>query len=308
MATKEASKSVDSLALSLQQSGGGAVRKHVHGNTLMAMPARPRSHSASSLNQPVLLPAPTKSKDTSPQPNGTASAKKLKRRASSILPDYSKNLPTRTLSSKERAAFKRSSQTNLRTMPSISSSMNSLFIAPHVMSPLQAARAIDMNSPSRATFLPEMAMYHHPPSLAYSGTMESDMDAQMGFISAPIDNPTMMSYTTQPDMHTMQAKIPIANTHRHKPIDALDDLSTVDFDDITVTHLKKLLKQRGRETRGKKSELIARLKEEMDVLKQAPAPSPYSMEPPTDGNLDLWLDMLNQAIYDGKLGTVTNHP
>ncbi|KAI9597596.1 hypothetical protein BDF19DRAFT_463531 [Syncephalis fuscata] len=55
------------------------------------------------------------------------------------------------------------------------------------------------------------------------------------------------------------------------------DLTSVDLDDVTVTTLKRLLRRYNRDTRGKKAELVLRVREEIELAKTATKQSPTTI-------------------------------
>lgn len=61
------------------------------------------------------------------------------------------------------------------------------------------------------------------------------------------------------------ASTPFDAEQRQRKLD--DQLEKVDFDDITVSELKEMLRQRGRPATGKKAVLLQRLQEERDLVK-----------------------------------------
>jgi hypothetical protein len=60
---------------------------------------------------------------------------------------------------------------------------------------------------------------------------------------------------------------PFDSEQRQKRLD--DQLVKVDFDDITVSELKEMLRQRGKPATGKKAILLQRLQEEREIIKAA---------------------------------------
>ncbi|KAG1454371.1 hypothetical protein G6F46_008642 [Rhizopus delemar] len=70
-------------------------------------------------------------------------------------------------------------------------------------------------------------------------------------------------------VHRANANQPFDLEQRQKRLD--DQLVKVDFNDITVSELKEMLRQRGKPATGKKAILLQRLQEERDFIQQARA-------------------------------------
>ncbi|KAI8979009.1 hypothetical protein BDB01DRAFT_907365 [Pilobolus umbonatus] len=68
-------------------------------------------------------------------------------------------------------------------------------------------------------------------------------------------------------VHRANAFQPFDAEQRQKRLD--DQLVKVDFNDITVSELKEMLRQRGKPATGKKAILLQRLQEELEMIKQA---------------------------------------
>jgi hypothetical protein len=66
-------------------------------------------------------------------------------------------------------------------------------------------------------------------------------------------------------VHRQNANLPFDAEERQRKLD--DQLVKVNFDDITVTELKELLRQRGKSATGKKAVLLQRLQDEQDFIK-----------------------------------------
>lgn len=70
-------------------------------------------------------------------------------------------------------------------------------------------------------------------------------------------------------VHRANSNQPFDLEQRQKRLD--DQLVKVDFDDITVSELKEMLRQRGKPATGKKAVLLQRLQEERDFIQHARA-------------------------------------
>ncbi|KAI8366473.1 hypothetical protein EDC96DRAFT_508213 [Choanephora cucurbitarum] len=124
----------------------------------------------------------------------------------------------------------------------------------------------------------------HPPSLLHSPTTlpthEPLVDTER---NRPEDSDDRLSSSFP--SRTMPIQIQrMSRPNQNQPFDAeshqrlLDSqLDKVDFDDITVSELKEMLRQRGKPATGKKAVLLQRLQEERDLAKGGGGKSPNRM-------------------------------
>ncbi|KAG0179718.1 hypothetical protein DFQ28_005111 [Apophysomyces sp. BC1034] len=120
---------------------------------------------------------------------------------------------------------------------------------------------------------PERGQSFSPPS---QGSVKGNGSTSKG-VAIPINARSTTSSSKPSSFPSRTMPIQIQRVHRanaSQPVDAeqhqrrLDDqLVKVDFDDITVSELKEMLRQRGKPATGKKAILLQRLQEERDLIK-----------------------------------------
>lgn len=117
------------------------------------------------------------------------------------------------------------------------------------------------------------------PSVAIGGLV-MDTNNNNGTNEDPSNTPPTNSLSFSFPSRTMPIQIQrVARQNSSQPIDAeshqkqLDSqLDKVDFDDITVSELKEMLRQRGKPATGKKAILLQRLQEEREIAKGSRSP------------------------------------
>ncbi|CAG8457521.1 10317_t:CDS:1 [Paraglomus occultum] len=176
------------------------------------------------------------------------------------------------------------------TTPNILSAAQSRIMMPSVISALSSGMELgsSISTPSTPTFSPDNGSHvdnkpSAPPRRGH--TRKRSLSAPQAFNpqgipgAMPLQSVQPFPFNVSPTPRRINAlPIQIARTHKNSynstPMSSeeyqrkLDEeLEKVDFEDITVSELKDMLRQRGKPATGKKAVLMQRLQEEMDHLK-----------------------------------------
>lgn len=151
-----------------------------------------------------------------------------------------------------------------------------------------AAADHDEQKPSHtsSTPTPSSTTQHPPPPTPPNAAAAANVAMIGGLVMNTNNNNRQDSFPSKEPLsssvpaRTMPIQIQrVARPNSNQPFDAeshqrqLDNqLTKVDFDDITVSELKEMLRQRGKPATGKKAILLQRLQEERDIAKGGRSP------------------------------------
>ncbi|KAF1806895.1 hypothetical protein FB192DRAFT_1273495 [Mucor lusitanicus] len=155
-------------------------------------------------------------------------------------------------------------------------------------SPSSKAADHDEQKPSHtsSTPTPSSTTQHPPPPTPPNAAAAANVAMIGGLVMNTNNNNRQDSFPSKEPLsssvpaRTMPIQIQrVARPNSNQPFDAeshqrqLDNqLTKVDFDDITVSELKEMLRQRGKPATGKKAILLQRLQEERDIAKGGRSP------------------------------------